>query len=61
MICPKCIEEGKKSVVTQGHTTNTLAYQPAQWDEDGHIMPFRGKTSTTYYSCSNGHAWSKLS
>ena len=60
MKCPKCIEEGKRSVVTQGLSSTTLMYIPIQYDEDGKRMQSSiQNTSTTEYSCSNGHRWSE--
>lgn len=57
MKCPKCIEEGKRSIVTEGHSTSTDVYFPTRYDEDGNLMPTGRNTVTTYYSCSNGHNW----
>jgi hypothetical protein len=59
MKCPKCQEEGKRSTVTQGVSQTTLMHIPIQYDEDGNRMQsIVNNTTTTNYSCSNGHYWS---
>jgi hypothetical protein len=57
MKCPECMAEGKTSTVTEGMTSTTLMYFPTRWDEHGNLMPTGRNTSTTDYSCSNGHHW----
>lgn len=60
MKCPECIKEGKKSIVTEGASSMTLVQAMTVWDENGNLMPTHDpNTTTTQYSCSNGHNWSE--
>lgn len=58
MICPKCKEEEKKSTVYQGISTSTLIGYTSYYDEDGIYHSHDPNSSTTNYSCSNGHCFS---
>jgi len=60
MKCPECIKEGKRSIVTQEMCSSTAMYVPIRWDEDGKRMTEdHSNTTTTEYSCSNGHNWTE--
>jgi len=60
--CPECEEQDidkSEYRVTEGMSTRTLV-QPGSpyWNEDGeYIVPDDPNTTTTQYSCSNGHTW----
>lgn len=58
MKCPECIKEGKKSNVYPGMSTTTLMKIFEYYDEEGKYHYSNPNTTTTYYSCSNGHKWS---
>lgn len=58
MKCPECEKEGKKSCVYIGGTFVTLMSVFSYYDEDGNHHTHNPNTSTTNYSCSNGHKWS---
>lgn len=57
MKCPECITEGKKSRVTPGGSSITLAYYQPYYDEDGVYHHHDNNDISTDYSCSNGHRW----
>ena len=59
MKCSKCVEEGKRSIVTEGCSCSFPEHISNQWDEDGKLV-IKEQTriqSTIDYSCSNGHNW----
>ena len=60
MICPECKEQGLRSCVTPGAGTSTLMYCPGYYDEDGRYHSHDLNTSSTSYSCSNGHRWTEV-
>lgn len=55
MICPKCQAEGKTSRVTEGGSFSTAMYCPPTYDEKGRRVGGDGNTTTTEYTCTNGH------
>jgi hypothetical protein len=58
VICPKCQEARTTSIVTELHTTSTLAYRPVQYSASGERIDSADTNSwTTYYSCSAGHTF----
>ncbi len=60
LICPECAAAGKKSTVTEGATTSTLAYNVTGYDENGNqIPPSDRNTTTTRYVCSEGHRFER--
>jgi hypothetical protein len=61
MICQECKTEGKKSRVYEGPSSTTCMYSPPFYDEDGKHHDHDPNTSTTSFSCSNGHKWSESS
>lgn len=60
MQCPECQKEGKKSKVYQGMSTTTLLGWIPYWDEEGKYHNDNPNTTTTEYSCSNGHRWTNV-
>lgn len=58
MKCPECITEGKKSKIFPGMSTVTAMYCAPFYDEDGKYHHHDLNTTTTSYSCSEGHDWS---
>ncbi len=61
MKCPTCVELGLRSRVTPGAGQRTLMYCPPFYDEDGVLHSHDANTTTTPYSCSNGHQWVETS
>jgi len=59
MKCKECINEGKKSRISPGMSSTTLAYYQPYYDEDGKYHHHDANITTTEYSCSNGHRWSE--
>lgn len=59
--CSRCLYQGKKSKITIGLSTKTLAYYPPFYDEQGKYHDHDANTTTTEYSCSNGHNWTESS
>ena len=57
MICPECKKQEKKSCVYPGMSSITAMYFPPFYDEEGHYHDHDANTTTTDYSCSNGHKW----
>lgn len=55
MKCPVCIQEGKKSRVSDKGSAATLISCPSYYDEDGKQHHHDRNTTTASYSCSNGH------
>jgi len=61
MKCPVCEKENLKSRVYPGVSMRTLMYCTPYYDEDGNYHSHDSNTTTTNYSCSNGHQWSESS
>ena len=61
MKCPECQKKEEKSIVTIGQSETTLMYCSPFYDEDGNEHNHDMNDTTTYYSCSKGHAWSEIS
>lgn len=61
MICPECKAENKKSRVYAGPSSSTCMHCAPYYDEDGKHHYHDINTSSTSYSCSNGHEWSESS
>jgi len=59
MICPECKKSGLKSTVYPHGSSTTLMYCQPFYDEDGNFHYHDFNTTTTDYSCSNGHRWSE--
>ncbi len=59
MICEECKSEVLKSKVYEGITTCTDMYCQPYYDENGKYHHHDLNTSTTFYTCSNGHKWTK--
>ena len=57
ILCPVCQEKGLKSIVYEGSSQSTLVFNPTWYDEEGNKHYQNTNTSTTYYSCSQGHEW----
>ena len=57
MICLKCKENGLKSIIRPGASSSTLIYNCPYYDEDGKYHYHDMNTTTTNYTCSNGHQW----
>jgi len=57
VFCPICKEKGLKSSVYEGSSQTTLVYNPTWYDEEGNKHYENTNTTTTYYSCSQGHEW----
>jgi len=55
--CPVCIEQGLKSLVNVGHGTTTLMHCQPYYDENGKHHHHDRNTSTSNFSCSNGHSF----
>lgn len=57
MKCPTCKDLGVKSRVYPGMSYATcMGWQP-YYDEDGQYHSHDPNTTTTDYTCSNGHEW----
>ena len=59
MICPECRSAGLKSQVYLGMRERSAMSVAPYWDEDGQYHSHNLSSSTTQYSCSNGHRWSE--
>jgi len=59
MICPECKAQGLESRVYVGISSTTLMYCQPFYDEKGEYHHHDFNTTTTPYSCSNGHEWSE--
>jgi hypothetical protein len=57
MICEQCKADGKTSRVTESFGVTTMMYAPPFYDEQGHYHHHDPNSTTTRYSCSNGHRW----
>ena len=57
MKCPQCVTEGKRSVVYPGMRWTTLMASAPYYDEAGNYVANDPNTTTTHYSCSEGHEW----
>ena len=57
MKCPECVQNNQKSRVKVGYSTCTLLKFTSFYDEDGNYHNHDPNTTTTHYSCSNGHTW----
>ncbi len=55
MICPKCKSENRKSIVYVGMSESTAMYAPPFYDEQNVYHNHDPNTTTTHYTCSNGH------
>lgn len=58
MKCPKCEELGLMSTVRVGASITTCAAASSWYDEEGNYHYYDPNSTTTNYSCSQGHAWS---
>jgi hypothetical protein len=61
MICKTCKELGLESFVYPGMGFTTAAYFQPFYDENGKYHNHDANTTTTSYSCSNGHGWTVVS
>jgi len=59
MICKQCQTDGEKSTIQVGVGTTTLLYCAPYFDEDGKYHNHDSNISTSNYTCSNGHKFSK--
>lgn len=59
MICATCKADGKKSRVYIGWSRSTLMHFTPYYDENGAYHYHDRNTTTTDYSCSEGHQWSE--
>ena len=59
MICPECAKVGMTSRVYPGVGSQTLVYYPPFYDEQGRYHDHDRNTTTTDYTCSNGHVWAE--
>jgi hypothetical protein len=57
MKCPECVQNNQKSRVAVGGSTRTLLGFTPFYDEDGNYHNHDPNTTSTQYSCSNGHTW----
>lgn len=57
MRCPECDVSGQKSSVFIGLRTTTLMSWQDFYDEKGNFHHHDPNTTSTAYSCSNGHRW----
>ena len=59
-ICPECRRQGRVSTVSLGETTNQLVTVAPWYDERGGLHSGDNpSTTTTTFSCSNGHTWAR--
>lgn len=61
MKCEICVAHGLKSIVNVGISTSTAMWCPPFYDEEGRFHDHDMNTTTTQYSCSNGHEWAEAS
>ena len=60
MKCPECVKSGLRSRVYIGLSSTTLLNWTPFYDEDGQLRNVRNpNTTTTDYTCSQGHSWSE--
>lgn len=57
MICPRCKDEHRTSVVTMIGSRVALVHVPVMYDEQGERIAVAAP-SRTDYQCSNGHRFS---
>jgi hypothetical protein len=57
MTCPECVKEAKRSVVYVGASSVTCMMYEHYFDEDGKEHVHNPNTTSTHYSCSQGHSW----
>jgi hypothetical protein len=55
MICPRCREQGRKSIIRGGMGSVTAMYCPPYYDEEGLFHSHDQNVSVLTYTCSNGH------
>ena len=57
VICPRCEEEQRKSVVNLLEASQTLmAGSPRSWDQDGNPVSTKPNNTATYeFVCNRGH------
>lgn len=61
VICSECQKQGLTSYVYPGISTSTLMWCQPFYDKDGKYHDHDMNSSSTDYSCSNGHKWSSSS
>ncbi len=61
MVCDECKKAGQKSFVYPGASSGSLLYCKPFYDQDGKLHDHDSNTSSTSYSCSNGHHWTVAS
>jgi hypothetical protein len=59
MKCLECEKYGKVSYVYEGPSFRTAMNDCRFYDKDGNFHCHDWNTTSTLYSCSNGHQWSK--
>ena len=57
MRCPTCVANKQESFVYPGMSRTTCAYYQPFYDKEGKYHHHDGNTTTTDFSCSNGHQW----
>jgi len=58
MICPVCKKKGLSCIVSVHGGSQTLIYSEPYYDEEENWHYHDPNTTTSNYSCSNGHRWS---
>ena len=60
MRCPTCVAEGKTSVVSEiGEEATCMGCLPPFYDEAGRRHAHDPNTTTTHFTCSNGHRFER--
>lgn len=60
MKCPECVASDQKSTVRVGMSYSTCMGTQTYYDEDGKYHFHDPNSTSTNYSCSNGHSWSEV-
>ena len=62
MKCPECVKQDLKSKVNvPSYCIRTAMCVDQYYDEDGKYHSHDMNTTSSQYTCSNGHAWTKIS
>ena len=59
MKCPECEKLGLKSKIFVGASSSTLLAAMPYYDEEGNYHYNDLNTTSTSYTCSNGHSWTE--
>jgi hypothetical protein len=57
IVCPRCQDEGRESIVIEAGSSQTLLSSPRVFDKQGNEINSHANTRTTRFVCNRGHRW----